>query len=42
MQVNTYSTHHGMFDIEVDAFLVWIDADLDRIVDAPDMRQGRS
>jgi len=28
-------THHGMFDTEVDAFLVWVDANLDRIVDAP-------
>ena len=30
--------HHGMFDAEVDAFLVWVDADLDRIVDAPRKR----
>jgi hypothetical protein len=32
--------HHGMFDAEVDAFLVWVDADLDGIVDAPGTRQG--
>jgi len=33
-------THHGMFDTEVDAFLVWVDANLDGIVDAPGMCQG--
>ena len=38
--VNMYVTYHGMFDTEVDAFLVWVDADLDRIVDAPGMCQG--
>jgi len=32
--------HHGMFDAEVNALLVRVDADLDRIVDAPGMRQG--
>ena len=38
--VGMYVTHHGMFDTEVDAFLVWVDANLDRIVDAPGMCQG--
>jgi hypothetical protein len=37
MTVN--AAHHGMFDIEVNALLVWVDADLDRIVDAPGMYQ---
>ena len=33
---------HGMFDGEVNAFLVRVDTDLDRIVDTPGMRQGQS
>jgi len=35
-------THHGMFDTEVDAFLVGVDANLDRIVNASGTRQRRS
>ena len=33
--------HHRMFDAEVNALLVRVDTDLDRIVNAPGMRQGR-
>ena len=36
------AAHHGMFDIEVNAFLVWVDPDLDRIVDAPGTCQKKS
>ena len=28
-------THHGVFDVEVDAGLLWVDADLDGIVYCP-------
>ena len=28
-------THHGVLDVEVDAFLVGVDPDFDRIVDRP-------
>ena len=34
--------HHGMFNTEVNAFLVRVDADLDSIVNAPTTRQGWS
>jgi hypothetical protein len=39
-RVDMYVTYHGMFNAEVDAFLVWVDPNLNRIVDAPGMRQG--
>jgi len=32
--------YHGMLDSEVNAFLVWVDANLDRVVNTPGMRQG--
>ena len=32
--------HHGMFDAEVNPLLVRVDANLDRIVNTPGMRQG--
>lgn len=40
--VGVYVTYHGMLDTEVNAFLVWIDTNLDRIVDTPSTRQGWS
>jgi hypothetical protein len=39
--VGVNAAHHGVFDIEVDSFLVWVDADLDRVVDASGMHQTR-
>lgn len=41
MRVDVGSAHHGMLDAEVDTRLVRVDADLDRIVNAPRMRQDR-
>ena len=39
LNIRTYTrqkrTYHGVLDVEVDALLVWVDADLDRIVDGP-------
>ena len=37
----TNVSYHGMFDAEVNAFLVWVDPDLNRIVDAPNVCQRR-
>lgn len=33
--------YHGMFDAEVDALLVWVDTDLDRVVDASGHASGK-
>ena len=40
MCVDVDAAYHGMFDTEVNAFLVRVDADLDRIVDTPGTHQG--
>ena len=35
-------TYHRVLDAEVNTLLVGVDTNLDRIVNAPGMRQGRS
>jgi len=42
VRMTTNVSHHGMFDAEVNAFLVWVDPDLNRIVDAPDVCQRKN
>ena len=40
MRVDVGVAHHGVLDAELNTRLARVDADLDRIVDAPRMRQG--
>jgi len=40
VRVDVGVAHHGVLDTELNTRLVWVDADLDRIVNAPRMRQG--